>query len=161
MSEAIPLAAGIRLARWSSVVAFSEMARLTPSGGISFNRAARPAVETVMRLGDHPSPHGLLVSRRIASDKASMLPKGSPIPIKTRLVIRSLGSRRSWAVSTCSMISNGFKLRFNPIVPVRQNPQSRVQPTCVDTQRVKRSSSGISTVSTVSPSLSVSTSFLV
>ena len=42
-----------------------------------------------MRLGDHPSPHGLLVSRRIASDKASMLAKGSPIPMKTRLVIRS------------------------------------------------------------------------
>lgn len=92
LSEAIPFTTGIRRVRCESVVAFNEIARLTPSGATSFNREARPAVETVIRRGDQPSPQVLLVMRRMASERASKFANGSPIPMNTTFVIRSLGS---------------------------------------------------------------------
>ncbi len=81
--------------------------------------------------------------------------------MNTMLDNRSAGSSWSWAVSTCSMISCGLRLRFKPMVPVRQKPQSSVQPTCVETHKVRRPSSGIRTASTSRPSSSFKINFRV
>ena len=75
--------------RTSSVVAFSEIARL----GAGFNAPSfsiagtRPAVDTVSRRGEKPAPHGCSSSAS-ARVTFSKLCSGSPIPMNTRLVGR-------------------------------------------------------------------------
>ena len=59
------------------------------------------------------------------------------------------------------MISADVIFRRNPDAPVAQNAQDRAHPTCVETQSVLRASSGISTLSTASPSSSRNRNFSV
>ena len=55
------------------------------------------------------------------------------------------------ASHTCPMISAALRSRWKPCFPVEQKEQSRLQPTCDDTQSVARLPSGMSTVSTRPP----------
>ena len=52
-------------------------------------------------------------------------------------------SRSSRAIITCPTISPAVRLRTSLWVPVWQNEQVRVQPTCEEMQSVPRSSSGM------------------
>src|SRR5262245_37920219 len=114
----------------------------------------------------------------MAQTTLSKFNKGSPIPIKTTLVIagpnaavgfirmissdaalaRVYGislyeiSNRREATQICAMISATVKLRLNPCLPVEQKLQSSAQPTCEETHNVPRFTSGINTVSMELPS---------
>ncbi len=71
------------------------------------------------------------------------------------------------AMSTCPAISPASRFCRKPIVPVAQNEHAIAQPTCEDTQTVRRraspssSKSGMSTVSTCRPEASVRSSLMV
>ena len=57
---------------------------------------ATPAVETVMRVGDHPMPHSD-VSASSERSTSSMLSRGSPMPMYTMLVrVSRSGSETIW-----------------------------------------------------------------
>ena len=56
------------------------------------------------------------------------------------------------AIHSWPIISATVKLRLNPWRAVEQKVQSKAQPTCEDTHKVPRSSSGINTVSMALPS---------
>ena len=60
---------------------------------------------------------------------------------------------------TWPTISPAVRLRSTPMVPVKQKAQPKPQPTWVETHRVRRSSSGMSTAWIRAPSPSRSTSF--
>src|SRR3989304_9994939 len=62
---------------------------------------------------------------------------------------------------TCSIISEVLRFLTNPPFPVRQKEQFNLQPTCVDIQRVRFSSSGMRTFSMVLPSSSTKRYFRV
>jgi hypothetical protein len=72
--------------------------------------------------------------------------------ITTFVTTRSLPdwkpSKDSIANHSWPMISAALRSRWKPCLPVEQNLQSRLQPTCEDTHSVARLPSGISTVST-------------
>src|SRR6187549_1284837 len=61
---------------------------------------------------------------------------------------RSIWFRRK----TCSTIWAAVKLPLTPFIPLAQNLQPTGQPTCELTQAVRRSASGIITVSALEPS---------
>ena len=74
------------------------------------------------------------------------------MPISTTLVTSRLpfgvsrstqSPRRSRATITCPTISPAVRLRTRRCVPVWQNEQFSVQPTCEETHSVPRSVSGI------------------
>ena len=102
------------------------------------NWGTTPAVETVMRVGDHPNPHSE-VSISSARSTLSVLSSGSPMPMKTKFVRRSRsGSEMIWlsisaAVSECC----------SPCRPVAQKRQPMRHPACDETQSVARSPSGM------------------
>ena len=77
-----------------------------------------------------------------------------PMPIRTRFEIRSSASRESCRPRTSPTISAAARFRRIPMRPVRQKRQASGQPTWVEMQAVSRASSGIRTLSTVSPSAS-------
>src|SRR5688572_7096969 len=119
-------------------------------------RCGYPTVEIVIRRAPIPSPRG---SFQVESACASALRfmVGSPIPMTTMFVTASPSGSASCTCSTCSTISPGVRLRMSPSSPDAQKTQATGQPTCVETQTVRRSSSGISTVSIDLPSESLST----
>src|SRR5690348_6255664 len=80
----------------------------------------------------------------IASTTGAKLLSGSPMPIITTLVTRT--PLRA-AIQSCPMISPTARSRLNPWRPVEQKPHASAHPTCEETQRVPRSSSGMNTVS--------------
>lgn len=75
---------------------------------------------------------------------AGKLSKGSPIPIYTMFVSRSLSSTDS----TWLIISPALRLPLNPMPPVAQNLQPILHPACEDMHNVALSFSGIYTLST-------------
>ena len=82
---------------------------------------------------------------RTARATSARLSKGSPIPMKTRLVTArrpALASRlprqTARARRTWSTISPASSCRSSPWRPVSQNEQARAQPTWLDTQTVVR-----------------------
>ena len=89
---------------------------------------------------------------RAAGNTWVTLSSGSPMPMKTTLVILRLrlGSASSALVAThiWEMISQFSRLRLKPCLPVAQKLQSSAQPTCEEMHRVPRSFSGMKTVST-------------
>ena len=103
----------------------------------------------------------------MASRTLSKLYKGSPMPMSTTLVIirspsginpPSLGlvplgqsPMRSRATKICPAISAAVRLRTSFCVPVWQNEQVSVQPTCEEMHKVPRPASGMNTVSTSGP----------
>ncbi|KJR41349.1 hypothetical protein MCHI_002753 [Candidatus Magnetoovum chiemensis] len=92
----------------------------------------------------------------------SKFSRGSPIPIRTIFVTvlcvvfarvelsdgvcRSTSRRTEM---TCSNISKGVRFLLNPIEPVRQNLHPIAQPACEEIHSVRRSLSGIRTLSIV------------
>ena len=141
--------------RTSSVVAFSEMARLGAGDSLASSSMplTRPTVETVIRRGENPAPQGCSSSWK-ARVTLARLCSGSPMPMKTMLV----GRRPATAVAcaTCSTISPADRWREKPRVAVAQNWQSSAQPTCDEIHSVSMSRSsllsGISTDSMARPS---------
>ena len=110
-----------------------------------------PEVDSVMRRREMPMP-SLSETISSASRTASKLYSGSPMPIITTLVTRRLpvgvsrsaqSLRRSRATMTWPTISPAVRLRTSRCVPVWQNEQFSVQPTCEETHSVPRSVSGI------------------
>ena len=89
------------------------------------------------------------------------------MPIMTMLVSLRFVSgdghspNASRAIITWPTISAGSRLRTRRCVPVWQNLQVSVQPTCEETHSVPRSSSGMWTVSASCPSTKRSSHFLV
>ncbi len=139
--------------RTSSVAALSDTAKLTGYQAASSRIAGTiPAVETVTLFPASANPNG--ESRiSIARDTSGTFSSGSPIPMKTTFVSRSPrpASRRAAKHAWC-MISADVRLRRNPDLPVAQNRHDSAHPACVDTHKVRRPSSGISTLSIDSPS---------
>lgn len=90
-------------------------------------------------------------SSSIASITLSRLWAGSPMPMNTTLRT----GRRMRARATCAMISALPTWRSNPSRPVMQNRHPTAQPTCDETHRPSR---GSSTLSTVWPSASATSS---
>ena len=85
-----------------------------------------------------------------APNAASALRKGSPIPIRTRLLI-GLPTCCSIAMN-CPAISPFVRFRSKPDAPVWQNGHPTGQPACVETHAVSRSSCFNNAASTFTPS---------
>ncbi len=104
----------------------------------------------LMRRGESPTPCGS--SRiRAAFTTFSRFSSGSPCPIIT-MFRRSPSTARALSRATSSTwptISPAVRFRSRPSIAVRQNRQPTAHPTWLEMQIVCRSSSGISTVSTV------------
>ena len=83
------------------------------------------------------------------------------MPMKTMLLIDSPSASSCRARQSWSIISAVSRLRVKPSLPVAQNEQSSGHPTCVETQSVRRCSSGMRTASTIAPSAARSASFRV
>lgn len=111
-----------------------------------FSSRSFPIDDTVMRFGLHARPHGA-VSISMAFSTASRLSIGSPMPMNTRLVSRSLpGTDSTWLIMPVVV-----RLPWNPWRPVIQNWQFMRQPAWELTQRVARSASGMNTASMSRP----------
>ena len=154
---------GTSSSRTASVVACSDTARFT-GAAVEQRRRSRgttPAVETVTRRGASANAFGMRSGAAIASSTAGRLSSGSPMPMKTTLVIRRSGGERLAHAADLVDDLGGERLRVKPSAPVAQNEQASGQPTWVETQSVVRSSSGISTDSTRAPSRARSTPFRV
>src|SRR3954463_16072243 len=90
----------------------------------------QPTVETVVWLLAMP----MAGSRSQLASTLSTLISGSPIPMKTTFVTRSLRRKcRAW-----SRISDAVRLRPNFIMPVAQNVQVSGQPDWLDTHSERR-----------------------
>ena len=111
-----------------------------------------------MRRGDIPNPSGELNTSNVAASSLK-LSSPSPIPMKTRLSGRR--PARLQPSRNSSRISPAARLRISPSRPLAQKRHCTGHPTCVDKQKVNRSSAGINTISIVSPSCKVSSSFSV
>ena len=144
---------GTRRSRTSSVVAWKLTASRQPiSCAVRAISGTTPLVDRVMRRRDRDRP-SLSITTFIASRTFSKLYSGSPMPIRTMLLISrvsSLGApwtghspRSSRASISWPTISPGVRLRTSFCVPVWQNEQVSVQPTWLLTQSVPRPSSGM------------------
>lgn len=103
-----------------------------------------PAVETLILRGAKCIAWRWSVSLWSAGKSASVLSKGSPMPMNTRLVNRFVsGTCRIW-VRICSVDNCACSF----IAPVLQNRHPILQPAWVDTHSVWRFFSGMYTVST-------------
>ena len=113
---------GMICSRTTSVAPCSETASLTCIGSSASNRicGASPLVEIVMRRAPISTPQGAL---RISSAgcKFLKLARGSPIPMKTRLLTRSPLSFSTRTI--CPTISPAVRLRLHPSRPLAQNLQ--------------------------------------
>jgi len=119
-------------ARWQRVV--SRKRRIS---------GMTPTVDTVRRDGLQPMPQSEVRTSQ-QRRMASVLSKGSPMPMKTMLVSwEDSGTESIWFI-----ISAADRLPDQPCLPVMQKRQFMRQPTWHETQRVARSSSGMKTVST-------------
>ncbi len=122
--------------RASSVVALSD----TASCGRGVMRASfsspetSPAVLTVMRQGESPDPSGWQ-STVIARWTWARLWSGSPMPMKTRLILSPTGGPKFLiSTSTWPTISPAVRLRTIPIAPVAQKVQPSAHPTWLEMQ---------------------------
>ena len=141
---------GINSSRRESTGACRDTANETAHASRRRLRAGTtPAVETVTRRCASPYPLWSVMILR-AGKTASVLSRGSPIPIMTTLpTVRPsfcVASRRL-AVRSCVRISAVVRFRENPCSPVRQKRQARAQPTCEEMHKVVRRASGIITAS--------------
>ena len=123
-------------------------------------RGTIPTVDTVTRRGAIAKALGW-TSRRTAGSTAGRLSSGSPIPMKTTLLMRRPGSSSSRMRQTWSTISAVVRLRPKPRAPVAQKLHASGQPCWVEMHSVVRPSSGISTDSMRTPSRASSTALTV
>ncbi len=119
-----------------------------------YSAGTTPEVLSVSRRLDNPNARSSCI-RSVALTTFLKLYNGSPIPIRTTLVIARRPARpppsSKCASQTCAIISAAVRLRLKPCRAVAQNEQSRIQPTWDETHSVPRSASGIKTVSTQLP----------
>ena len=122
-------------------------------------RGTTPAVLIVTRRLEIPNARSSM-NTSAASIAASKLSSGSPMPMKTMLVIPGASAPGSRAARhACPTISARVRLPSKPCLPVAQKLQSRAQPTWDEMHSVLRlgaapesgRTSGISTVSTALP----------
>ncbi len=132
-------------AAWSEIASFGRFFQVA----ICSIPGITPAVDTVTRRQE-------ICSKRISSacSRFSKLSRGSPMPMKTRFRLGARAGPRRFAASTWATISPGVRLRPPPQKPVTQKRQARAQPAWLEIHRVRRRSSGMSTVSMVAPSSS-------
>ena len=71
-----------------------------------------------------------------AGSRLSILARGSPMPMNTRLSTRSPAICS--AARICPRISEAVRLRVKPSRPLAQKRQPKAQPTCEETQSVSR-----------------------
>ena len=151
---------GIICARFRLVGAWRETASLNCScrAASSASCGIKPTVLTVMWRAPMPKPSR---SFKIVSAVLTepQLCNGSPMPMNTTLLGRIFSSK---IISrTCAVISQGSKLRPNPMAPVAQNTHANAHPTWDEMHRVRRSPSGITTDSIRAPSISFQRNFTV
>mmetsp|Transcript_150649 Transcript_150649/g.288672 ORF Transcript_150649/g.288672 Transcript_150649/m.288672 type:complete len:244 (+) Transcript_150649:330-1061(+) len=156
---------GTRSLRSLSSTACTDHASLHGSSAILAMRSGEgPTVDTMMWRLDMAKASGC-TSMLTAVRTFSKLLRGSPMPMKTMLTSFGKPCSRTMrrAVHTCTRISSAFRFRTKPMVPVLQKAQAREQPTCEDTHREVCAPPymGMITLSTESPSASVSSSFCV
>ena len=128
---------GITWERTSSLAPCSDTARRNglPKAARRRSPGTLPEVEMVIWRAPMFSPWGsrMMVS---AASRLSMLARGSPIPMNTRLSTRSPAI--SSAARICPRISEAVRLRVNPSSPLAQNRQPKAHPTCEETHSVMR-----------------------
>ena len=129
---------GMILSRTSSVAPWREMARRICCGrSASFLIiGARPDVEMVMWRAPMFMPQWPVMMSR-AFSRFLMLASGSPMPMKTMLLIflpDSSSTAMSWPT-----ISSEVRFLASPASPDAQNLQPYAQPTWDETQAVRRS----------------------
>ena len=148
--------------RTSSVAPWSEIASRICCGCSASLRicGTRPEVEMVRCRAPRCRPHGEVMIDTAAS-RLSRFASGSPIPITTMWLIRSVAGRRRASRSSCSRISPVVRLRTTPSMPLAQNTHPIAQPTCELMQTVRRSPSRSMTHSIRCRSWSSSKSFSV
>ena len=112
-----------------------ELLRRSPSATMP---GSTPTVETVMWRAPMPKPASIVEDRQRRIDR---------FPVHERLAhphehdVRRLSARSSSVTSrTWPAISNGLRLRENPIAPVAQNEHWSAQPAWDEMQRVRRDS---------------------